>query len=306
MTIKPTTPVNTNTTMSSRELIYLAFLTLFWGVNWPVMKFAVMDYPPLTFRVISMLGGLLSLGLMARWQKIPLHVERSYWKQIFFLSVPNMILWHIFAISGVVLLSSGRAGILGYTMPVFALGASWWLEKKRPSAVQFLGVGLALAATLLLLSSEFAQIAGAPLGVLFMLIAAAGWGYGTVTIRRCALPHATLTLTFWMLAIATVAVGIGAVALEHAHWRWPNTGEWLSIAFNAFIVFGFCHTVWYAIARRLSPIASAISVMFIPVIGVFSGAWLLNETLYWQDYAAIGLVCASIAVVVLPSFFKKN
>jgi drug/metabolite transporter (DMT)-like permease len=39
--------------------------------------------------------------------------------------------------------------------------------------------------------------------------------------------------------------------------------------------------------------------MLIPVIGVFSGAWALNEALYWQDFAAIALVCASMAVLLI-------
>ena len=102
-----------------------------------------------------------------------------------------------------------------------------------------------------------------------------------------------------MLLVATVVMALGAVMLEHAHWRWPHTGEWWSIAFNSAVVFGFCHTIWFMLARKLSPVASALSVMLIPVIGVFSGAWALNEALYWQDCAAIALVCASMAVLLI-------
>ena len=31
----------------------LVLLTLAWGLNWPIMKMGVADYPPLTFRAIS-------------------------------------------------------------------------------------------------------------------------------------------------------------------------------------------------------------------------------------------------------------
>ncbi len=294
--------MNTSTsssTLDSRDLALLAALTFFWGINWPIMKYGVLEFPPLTFRFISMVGGLFCLGLVAHWQGASLKVPRQYAGDVFRLALPNMVVWHIFAISGVALLTSGRAGILGYTMPVFALLASWWLERRRPGGLQFLGVGLALTATLLLISSEFSKMAGAPLGVIFMLLAAAGWGLGTVMLRQAVLPVATITLTFWMLLIATIVMGVGAVALEQAQWRWPHTGEWWSIAFNSAVVFGFCHTIWFMLARKLSPVASALSVMLIPVIGVFSGAWALNEALYWQDFAAIALVCASMAVLLI-------
>ena len=47
--------------------------------------------------------------------------------------------------------------------------------------------------------------------------------------------------------------------------------------------------------------ASSLSVMFIPVLGVFSGAVLLKEPLYWQDWTAIALIVVAIASVHWPA-----
>jgi drug/metabolite transporter (DMT)-like permease len=41
--------------------------------------------------------------------------------------------------------------------------------------------------------------------------------------------------------------------------------------------------------------------MMIPILGVFSGAWALNETLHWQDWVAMGLMVVSIASVLWPA-----
>ena len=67
------------------------------------------------------------------------------------------------------------------------------------------------------------------------------------------------------------------------------------------LIFGFAHAVWFGLARSLPPVASTLSVMFIPVLGVFSGAWALNEVLHWQDWAAVGLMLLSIASVLWPA-----
>jgi drug/metabolite transporter (DMT)-like permease len=40
--------------------------------------------------------------------------------------------------------------------------------------------------------------------------------------------------------------------------------------------------------------------MFIPVLGVFSGAWWLGEVLHWQDWTAVALVMLAIATVLWP------
>ena len=55
------------------------------------------------------------------------------------------------------------------------------------------------------------------------------------------------------------------------------------------------------LARELPPIASTLSVMLIPVLGVFSGAWWLGERLHWQDWAAVALVMLAIATVLWPT-----
>ena len=39
--------------------------------------------------------------------------------------------------------------------------------------------------------------------------------------------------------------------------RWPHALEWAAIIFNAVIVFGFAHVVWFRLARTLPPIASS-------------------------------------------------
>jgi drug/metabolite transporter (DMT)-like permease len=63
-------------------------------------------------------------------------------------------------------------------------------------------------------------------------------------------------------------------------------------------VFAFAQVAWLMLARDLPPVASTLSVMFIPVLGVFSGAWWLGEVLHGQDWAAVALVLAAIASVL--------
>jgi drug/metabolite transporter (DMT)-like permease len=122
-----------------------------------------------------------------------------------------VVIWYVLAIWGVKLLSSGRAAILGYTMPVWT--------------------------------------------ALF------GW--------------------LWV--------------------RWPDTIEWWAIAYNVFRVFGVSQLLWFRLATILPPVASSLSVMLIPVVGLFSGMALLGEQPTWHDWAALGCVLVAIASVLLPA-----
>jgi drug/metabolite transporter (DMT)-like permease len=91
-----------------------------------------------------------------------------------------------------------------------------------------------------------------------------------------------------------------SITLEAPQWRVPSTATWFSIVFNAVLVFGFAHAAWFYLARSLPPVASTLSVMMIPVLGVFSGAAVLGEVLHWQDWTAMALMVVAIGSVLWP------
>lgn len=285
--------------LSPRDLALLAALTVLWGLNWPIMKIGVRDFAPLTFRTISMAGGLVVLAIAARVAGHSLRVPREHWRELAVLAFFNMVVWYVLAIYGVKLLSSGRAALLGYTMPIFTAVFGFLMYGDRPGARLWIGVGAASVGVALLLAGEFAAITGRPLGTVLMLAAAASWALGTQWTRKRRLPTPILVITFWSLAIAFVVCTLIAVAFERSQWvRPPNAQEWSAIAFNALAVFGFCQVVWFRLATILPPVASGLSVMLIPVIGVFSGMAILGETPHWQDYAALVAILAAIACVL--------
>jgi len=284
----------------------LALLTLVWGLNWPVMKIGVSGsalhpdaYPPLSFRALSMLLGLPVLAAALVAMRIPLALPRSQWWPVAKLTLPNMMIWHAIVIVAVQQLSSGRAAILGYSMPIFAALWAVVLFGERLGVRQALGVAAAGAGVLLLLAHEFGRLSGAPVAALAMLVAAAIWAYGTHRLRRATMPVALLTIVFWMTALTAAVMSLLAMFFELPRWRMPPPHTAWAIVYNAVGVFGFAHAAWFTLARQLPPVASSISVMLIPVLGTFSGAWWLGEPLHWQDFAAMGLLVAAIAAVLI-------
>jgi len=213
---------------------------------------------------------------------------------------PHMIVWHVLAAISLQALSSGRAAILGYTMPVFSAlcGVAMFGERLAPR--QLGGIAAASIGVALLLWHEFAQFSGRPLAALGMLVAAAVWGLGTQQLRRTRMTVPTLAIAFWMTMLTTLVITVLAVAFEHDRWRAPTAVVWGAILFNAVGVFGYAQPAWLMLARTLPPVASTLSVMLIPVLGVVSGAVWLGETLHWQDGAAVVLMMVAIASVLWP------
>ena len=286
--------------LTRRQLWTLITLTLVWGCNWPIMKMGVTGYPPLTFRSLSMWTGLPLLGLALFFLKVPFRIPRMYWRELFVLSLFNMFIWHVLVVLAVPMLSSGRAAILGYTMPIFSAvwGVLWFQAPLRLR--MWAGIAAALLGVLLLLWNELTHFAGQPLAVGMVLVSAAAWAYGTQRLRNTSIPVPTLTIAFWMTGLTTVLMTTMATIFEQSQWRMPPEQTLWSIAYNAVGVFAFAQSAWLTLARGLPPVASTLSVMFIPVLGVFTGAIWLGEVLHWQDWAAVALIVVAIASVLWP------
>ncbi len=294
--------------LTPTQLWLLVGLTLAWGINWPIMKLGVdSGFPPLTFRALSMWIGIPVLAIALLVLKVPFKIPRGvvdqpfkFWRELLILAVFNMFIWHGCIIVAITLLSSGRAAILGYTMPIFSAIIGAWFFADKLSARGWLGVGSAAAGVLLLLTHELGKLAGAPLGVLLALIAASTWALGTQLLRRTKMPVATLTISFWMTVLTGIVMSLFAIVFEQTRWRMPNSVECFSILYNAILIFGFAHATWFYLARSLPPVASTLSVMLIPILGVFTGALWLDEKLFWQDWAAVALMVVAIGSVLWP------
>lgn len=287
--------------LSLRQLALLVPLTLVWGFNWPVMKLGVTDFPPLTFRTISLWLGLPVLGLALVMMKVPFRVPRRHWPELLWLSATNMFIWHACIILAVKALSSGRAAILGYTMPVFSAVIGALLFSAALTRRGWLGVSACALGVGLLLWHELTGLAGRPGYVALALVAAATWALGTQALRNTRIELPTLTLSFWMTALTSVVMTVLSLLFERTQWHMPGPAAWGAIGYNAILIFGFAHAAWFALARGLPPIASTLSVMFIPVLGVFSGALWLGEQVYWQDWTAVVLMMVAIASVLWPT-----
>ena len=285
------------------QLVWLLIaLTLGWGLNWPIMKIAVTEMEPMRFRTLCLLSGAAGLFTIARWSGLPIRIPEGQWSRLVAAALFNMTAWNVCAIYGVRLMASGRAAILGYTMPVWGAMLSTWLLKQPFTKRQALGTACGLAGMLLLLGNEVRAVGHSPLGAALMVGAAVSWATGTVIMKRWPVRLPTSSFTAWQMLIGVVPILVVGIAFERGTYNPFALSAWpmLATLYNLFVSFNFCYWAWTKIARVAPVGVSSLAVMMTPVVGVFSGTLLLGETPYWQDYVALILVVASLATVLLP------
>jgi len=286
------------------KLIWLLIgLTLGWGINWPMMKLAITEMAPMRFRTLCLVAGAAGLFAMARAGGLRLAVPAGQWPRLIAMALFNICGWNICAIYGVSLMASGRAAILGYTMPIWSVPLSVWLLGEPFTRRRALGVALGLSGMLFLLGGEIRAVGRSPLGALCMLGAASTWALGTVVMKRWPVDLPVSSLTAWQLVIGLGPILAIALFAEQGPFN-PfvlSTGPLLGVLFNLLVAFNFCYWAWNKIAIAAPVGVSSLSVMMIPVVGVFSGVLVLGEVPRWSDYAALVLVVASLATVLRPA-----
>lgn len=287
--------------LTRKQLLALIALTLMWGVNWPMMKLSLRELSPLYFRAITMTLGASWLWLFFRARGVRMLPHGTEWKTVVMLALPNMLGWHTISIFGVKELSSGRAAILGFTMPIWTvlLGALF-LGQKLTLRVAWATLAVA-AAIALLMAHELHNLTGRPLGVLWMELAALSWAIGTLMMRRLTITLPTEALAVWMMLLTSVCLWVLALVAEPVPSFQFSPAMWGSLVYGVFINYGFAQIIWFGLARNLPPATSAMSVMAIPLIGTLSATIVVGEVPHWQDYVAVVLVMSAIAAVLLPA-----
>jgi drug/metabolite transporter (DMT)-like permease len=288
--------------ITRRQLWALLALTLMWGVNWPMMKLSLQQMSPLYFRASTMLLGATWLFAFVAWRGERMWPRGREWWTIALLGLPNVLGWHTLSIFGVQELASGRAAILGFTMPIFTvlIGAAFFDERITPRVrLAVISVSVAIA---LLLWHELQSLTGKPAGIAWMLGAAICWALGTLMFRRAHLTLAPLVVTVWMLLLGSWVLWALALSLEPLpDLSSFSTPMWVSLAYGVLVNYGFAQLIWFGMARNLPPATSAMSVMAIPLVGTLSATFIVGEVPHWQDWAAMAFVMIAIASVLLPS-----
>lgn len=281
-------------------LVLLGLLSLGWGLNWPVMKVVITEIPCWIFRGDSILLASLGLFGIASFSGQSLKVPAGRWPQLIGMAACNIVGWNMFAIYGVSLLPSGRAAILGYTMPIWSALLSIWFLDERLTARRLIGLVLGMGGMALLIGAEFEKLGTAPVGVILMLIAANFWAGGLVIYKRDPLPMPITSLTAWQMLLGGIPVALAGHAMERVEWGqvsfWPMFGFW----YNVFVALLFCYWAWNKLVQMVPAAVSSLGSLIVPVVGVFSGMLVLNEAPHWQDFAALVLVLTAIATVLLP------
>jgi drug/metabolite transporter (DMT)-like permease len=208
------------------------------------------------------------------------------------LSAAALFLYAITFSYSYVSLSTGTGALLLFgfvqiTMMVAALASG-----ERPHALQWVGIALALAGIVYLVSPGLAapSLAGASL----MAVSGIAWGVYSILGRGATDPLANTTTNFVRSLPMTAALSVFTLGGVHLQPRGV-----LLAAVSGAVTSGLGYVVWYAALRRLTAVRGAIVQLPVPVLAATGGVLFLGEAVSLRLVAAAALVLSGIGLALL-------
>lgn len=279
-------------------LLCLAATAVGWGLNWPIIKLILREWPPLFARGSAGLVAALGLAAVAAARGERLAVPTRGFGRISVAAALNVFAWMGFSTLAMVWLSVAEGALLVYTMPIWATLLAWPLRGARPAPRDLAALALGMAGVIVLLAgSGLALGAGKLPGIVLALGAAALFALGAVT-GVAAIPLGPAALTAWQVGLGCVPMVLAGLLFESPRLDALGPAGWAGMAYMAVVAMGLCYLGWFEAARRLPPATAATGMLLVPLVGVLSAAPIVGEPLGARELLALALTLGGVGLAV--------
>src|SRR5215208_6306230 len=123
-------------------LVCLAITAVGWGLNWPVIKLILREWPPLFARGTAGLVAALGLAAVALMRRERTTVPSNAFGRLSIAAALNVFAWMGFSTIAMVWLSVAEGTLLVYTMPIWATLLAWPIRGARPTLCDLAALAL--------------------------------------------------------------------------------------------------------------------------------------------------------------------
>ncbi|MFZ4410798.1 MAG: DMT family transporter, partial [Paracraurococcus sp.] len=235
---------------------YLSITATAWGLNWPVMKLLMRDWPPYAFRIFAALGAVSLLVAFAAVQRDRLLPQPGQWGRLVVSAVLNVSSWSVVAPLSLFWLDAAEAAIIAYTMPVWATVLAWPVLGERPTLPRVGGLVLGLSGVTLLMAGTVSDSGVAALwaklpGVAAILGTALMFATGVVLTKRYPVQMPPVPMVAWQIIFGTLPVWVIAFSFETLDLSRVTPTGWFCLFYLGLIAQCVAYLAWFRALRSL-------------------------------------------------------
>lgn len=181
--------------ISPLGLVFLTVTSVGWGLNFPIMKNLLSEWPPLSSRGLCGIIGAAALALFAMARQQSLAVPRPMWSRLLLVSLLTIGGWVAFMGLALLWLNASEAAVLAISTPVWVALLAWPILGERLSPGRAISLAVALAGITVLIGGHGLEASLEKLpGFLCVLAGAVCVALGTVLTKHFPLAMPPLSL----------------------------------------------------------------------------------------------------------------
>ena len=272
-----------------RHDVALLTVVLVWGINFVVLKAALVEVHPHVLNIfrfavsIAVLGWLFArrVGYDMRAFVQPIR-DRFY--TILSLGLLGYLFYQLFFILGVANTTAGSAALIMAGAPLWTalFGHVFGFDRMVPAG--WLGLLFTLAGTAVIVfggTDEVAFGSDVFLGNALMVVAALLWGAYTAFNKPATQRADPIGLTFWGVVVAfpfLIAIGVPYAMADQGLVM--GGWVWAAIVFSGGLSTGWAFATWNTAVHKVGPSQTAIYGNLVPVVALLSGLLVLGEPIW--------------------------
>ena len=280
--------------------VYLGVMVASWAANWPLMRLALAHAEPMVFVSLRMAGSVALLAPLLAVLRRPLLPVARERLALFWIGLFQVTGFIVFSIIGLAIVAPGRAIVLAYTMPLWAIPISLALTREMPAASKLAGAAIGFAGLVVFMNPALVDWADPRevAGNLLLLLAAICWALGSCLYGRRLWRSDFWTQTFWQLAAGAVTIVVPAIVLE-PDWsvRW-TPGFTAILIYNWTVTTALGYFLWNKVLAVMSPAVAGQVLTLTPICGFLLSALIFGGAITVDIVGGILLIAAGLVLTL--------
>jgi drug/metabolite transporter (DMT)-like permease len=281
MTQDLTKPTASHTPVQSGEVkfgltdLWILLMTVIWGSNFTVIKYAIEDLSPLSFtalRFVIASAAMLAITLASGGD---LRVSRADLLKLFLLALLTNVLYQVSFMSGMAHTRAGNAALILATTPLFTAVIGRIRKQEHFTGrgiagllMAFSGIGL-----IVLAGHRGTSRDSSPLGDLLLIGATVCWATYTTLAHKFVHIYGSLKTTTIMMVTGTPVLLLAcAPALWAQDWSRVRQLSWIGVVYSGLLSIALAYIIWNHGVRRIGGTRTAAYANLTPVVAVLV-AW---------------------------------
>jgi len=280
--------------------VTLLTIAVIWALNFSVVKASLSEIDIYSFNAIRfILAAGLIWGIML-FRGVNVHIPKSDWLPLLGIGLIGNVLYQWLFIVGIDLTLSANAAVMLGTIPIWIAIFSHLFTDEKMTRLKAIGVVLAFSGVAAIVgggSNPISLVSDTFRGDLIIVCAAVTWAIFTIRSKQFLKRYSALQFSGIMTLIGSVILtGLAFFTAETTDWVDVSLAAYGGMIYSGMLSIGLAYLIWNNGIVSVGPVKTSVYQNLVPVLGLFFGIILLNESLSSLQYVGAAIVVTGIVM----------